>query len=121
MEAISIFLLLKSFIGAYKAGGSIHPTSSVEVYLPWNDTWIELPQLPGWQVPPKWTVKRMDLTRLMSLTSRAQGTQLFLLGGSHTEWNAGKGLVTKEVSQLRWNSGSRNYSWDDEDVRALGR
>ena len=56
----------------------------------------------------------------MSLTSRAKGTQLFLLGGSHAEWNAGKEIVTKEVSLLRWNSGSRNYSWDDEGQRALG-
>ena len=35
----------------YDAENVLHTTNSVELYLPWNDIWIDLPNLPHWEDP----------------------------------------------------------------------
>ena len=93
-----------------------HPVNSVELYLPWNNTWLDLPPLPD----PVDGAGRMDMTRIMSLTDSA-GSNLYLPGGSSSDWNTGLTTDTGTVWRLLWDRGSRTYSWIDSLDPELGR
>ena len=90
--------------------------NSVEVYIPWNNTWIDLPPLPdlgdGYG--------RMDHTRIMFLPDSG-GTHLYLLGGRSTDWNKGDAKVIGTVWRLVWDKSSLTYSWTDSFDPELGR
>ena len=88
----------------------------MEVYIPWNDTWIYLPELPDLGDG----VGRMDQTYIMEL-SGSGGSHLYLLGGSHTDWKIGFIETTKTVWRLVWDMGSKTYSWTDMAIPELGR
>ena len=88
----------------------------MEVYLPWNNTWLDLPPLPDLGDGDG----RMDRTRIMSLTVSG-GSDLHLLGGSRTDWNTGEVRATRTVWRLEWDSGSQTYSWTSRSNQALGR
>ena len=88
----------------------------MEVYIPWNNTWLDLPPLPD----PGDGAGRMDQTRIMFMTGGG-GMQLYLLGGTRYDWNTGTATVTGRVWRLVWESGSHTYSWTDSYVPALGR
>ena len=97
----------------------IHPVYSVEVYIPWNDTWMDLPPLPdfgGGQY-------RMDKTRIMSLPGLAGGGEpgLYLLGGTSSNCSRGEETDTNQVWRLMWDHGSHTYSWTDTYLQELGR
>ena len=97
--------------------GVVHPTSSVEVYLPWNDTWLELPPLPV--LPPG---HRMTESRIFSL-NRGGILKLLLLGGDYnlgSGASTGGGEYTRSVWRLEWRNSNSSYYWTDELVPALG-
>ena len=78
----------------------------MEVYIPWNNTWLDLPLLPELGEG----VGRMDMTSIMSLTDSG-GSTLYLLGGSNNDWSIGVGTTTWTVWRLLWDKGSQTYSW----------
>ena len=114
LELLPCFTI--SHTGEYKNGGGLHSVNSVEVYIPWNDTWLNLPPLPDLGDE----AGRMEQTRIMYMDDSG-GSHLYLLGGSRTDWNTGKTKVTRTVWRLMWHSGSQTYTWIDSYYTALGR
>merc|ERR1712008_184835 len=61
--------------------GRFQPVHTVEVYLPWNNTWLELPTLPTVTYDDG-SVLNITLTQILSLTMGSGGvTTVCLLGG----------------------------------------
>ena len=79
-----------------------HPSPTVEVYIPWNRTWVSLPPLPTLDQGDMWW------TRIISIMI-AGLNRLYLVGGEHYEYNTGVSAVTRLVWQLRHNSSG--YYW----------
>ena len=92
--------------------GAWHPVHSVEVFLPWNNTWIFLPQLPvrnhgGGE-------RKMDMTQVMSISTDAGGGQrLYLPGGSSMDWSTNVETSIKTVWTLEYNTHNKTYHWTD--------
>ena len=86
---------------------SVH---SVEVYLPWNNTWLELPPLPLIDCDQR---LRMDNTRIFSLDKDGWLT-LYLLGGFSSLDN-GMGYNTRAVWRLDWITSNQSYRWTKDD------
>ena len=84
----------------------IHYISSAEVYLPWKDTWLELPPLPD-----IYQGHRMEITRIFSLNTDS-GLRLHLLGGDYGLASGG-GRYTRSVYQLQWQDSNSSYYWTD--------
>ena len=99
-------------------GGAGHPVPTAEVYLPWTDSWRQLPDLPAWTDSSG--SHNMTATRLMLLTGTAGLLELHLLGGTSTDWSTHRVSLTPQVWRLDWNSGSRSYSWTADWDPALG-
>ena len=89
----------------------LHPISSVELYLPWNDTWLELPPLPG-----DGQGQRITDTHIFSLNANG-GLGLNLLGGVLSLSSGGE-VYTNHVWQLMWTNSS--YYWTDELFPPMG-
>ena len=91
----------------------------MEVYIPWNNTWLDLPPLPDLGDGGG----RMEKTRIMSMTDSSNGLALYLLGASRTEMNTGWTTSTDIVWTLVWDMGSKTYSWTHgpTQVPPLGR
>ena len=78
----------------------------MEVYLPWNNTWLELPALPF--IDPG---HRMTDTRIISLTSQGSGVpRLYLLGGNYY-LSPLEIITTDKVWELVWNGKTNSYNW----------
>ena len=90
--------------GFYLEEGVLHPISSVEVYLPWNNTWLELPSLP--YMDPG---RRMEFTRIFSLNLEGV-PRLHLLGGDYAHSSGGITL-SSTVWGLLWNYTNNSYYW----------
>jgi hypothetical protein len=104
---ISVYLIS----GMYSDGHARHPTNSVELYLPWSDSWIPLPPLPN-IVLDDGTALPMTDTLIMSLAATLDTNSLHVMGGANTNWNTGMGQVTSEVWQLHYNSANHTHYWD---------
>ena len=117
MSRCSVFpATLSTNTGVYfDDGGALKSVHSVEVYIPWNNTWLDLPPLPDLGDGGD----RMDRTRIMFLTGG--GFRLHLLGGTRTDWNTGEDSITRRVWKLEWDRGSQTYCWIDSYDPALGR
>ena len=89
----------------------------VEVYIPWNNTWLDLPLLPD----QGYGEGRMERTCIMFLSVSGGVFELYLLGGRRTDWNTGENTVTTGVWTLVWASGSQTYSWSYRFNPLLGR
>ena len=61
-----IYIAAYLTIGLYSDKRLPYPINSVEMYLPWNDTWGDLPTLPNW-TGADGTVHQMTNTHIMSL------------------------------------------------------
>ena len=83
-----------------------HPISSAEVYLPWKDTWLELPPLPVIDQG-----HRMEETRIFSLNTNR--LSLYLLGGDYVQARGGR-MYTRSVWKLQWRASNSSYYWTDE-------
>ena len=98
----------------YKSKKATMPVYGVEVYLPWNDTWMELPELPDMGEGDGGMVK----TRIMSIPDGA--LCLYLLGGSSMNTDGRPQMATARVWQLQWDYNSHNYSWEDRYTPEMG-
>ena len=87
--------------------GVHHQVTSVEVYLPWNDTWVGLADLPVWQ--HEGSEIKMNEAGMIYLISTGG---LFLLGGISGDGNTGRSYAAKKVYDLAWNHSYHSYYWD---------
>ena len=109
--------MLSSSSGFYKdTDGAAHPATSVEVYLPWTDTWEGLGDMPVWHEGG--SERKMDQAGMIFLPSEAE---LILLGGLSMDWNTGVDYLTKKVFELTWNSSSHSYYWHCGGAPDLGK
>ena len=83
-----------------------HSISSVELYVPWNNTWVNLPLLPFVELN-----YRMVATQVMSLSMYGL-SKLCLLGGDY-QVSKNAAIGTNGVWELLWNDTSRSYSWEE--------
>ena len=97
----------------------IHSENSVELYLPWNDTWIKLPSLPYLEGEED-RLYRSHILYLPDLSGPATSS-LYLLGGVSEEWNTGRVEVTNRVWRMLWNIYNNTYFWNNENIPPLGR
>jgi len=94
--------------------GAFQDVLSVEVYLPWNNTWLELPTLPTTTLADG-SVLNMTFTQIFSLTmGSAGGSTLCLLGGEHADLDRDVGTFTPHVWRLSYHSGNHTYYWDHD-------
>ena len=92
--------------------GAFKDVLSVEVYLPWNNTWLELPTLPTW-TNDDGTVRNMTFTQILSLTMGSDGVStVCLLGGEHDDLDTFVVTFTPLVWMLSYHSGNHTYYWD---------
>ena len=88
----------------------LNPVHNVEVYLPWNNTWLELPPLPVTDDQGH----RMDNTRIFSLDKDGL-LALYLLGGfSSLDNNLGE--LTNAVWRLDWFDSNQSYHWTEDEL-----
>ena len=100
--------------GSYKDGGSLfYERNSVELYLPWNDTWIDLPTLPE-IIYANVLVLNMTSTRIMSMALAGNLNALYLVGGSGVDWNMSDEIVNKSVWQLKYSNVNYSYYWAND-------
>ena len=100
-------------------GAALQPTTSVELYLPWNDTWINLPTLPD--IKQHGTVLPVTDTLIMSLAIAGGSNSLHLVGGVHQDWNTGATSMTNNVWRLFFHIGNHSYYWDDHYTHDMGK
>ena len=81
---------------------------SVEVYLPWNNTWLELPPLPLIDDQGN----RMADTRIFPLDKNG-GLALYLLGGL-SKLDNNMGVFTPAVWRLGRFSSNQSYHWTED-------
>ena len=90
------------------------PVYGVEVYLPWNDTWIKLPLLPDLGEGGG----RIARTQIMSIPDGFLA--LYLLGGGSMDKHGGAWNDNARVWHLQWDYSSHNYSWRDRQTPKMG-
>ena len=101
-------------------GDGYHPTNSVELYLPWNNTWVSLHDLPDFPADDG-AVVNMTNTLIMSVDITGAGNTLHLMGGEHTDWSTGVTRITSKVWRLRFNTDTHSYHWKDEIDSNMGK
>lgn len=89
-----------------------YTVSSVELYIPWNDTWVDLPILP---IFTDIGGQRITLTKMLWLQSPVNG--LYLLGGCVADDSC-----TRQVWRLQWAEDTQSYFWysDSDLIPPLG-
>jgi hypothetical protein len=106
-------------IGVYRDGDVLHPTSSVELYLPWSDSWIPLPSLPNITLSDG-AVLPMTNTHIMFLVTNS-ANMVHLVGGTSTDWNTGLETMTSKVWELPYNRANHTYYWDTSIAPDMGK
>ena len=92
----------------YDDASVLHPTPTVELYIPWNRTWVSLPPLPTLDQGDMW------FTRIISMMSGGLN-MLYLVGGLHYDPNTRVGTYTRHVWTLQ-HSSSGYYWYSNSDV-----
>ena len=90
--------------------GVYHSVNSVELYLPWNNTWVFLPQLPQFTNGDGSVISMTD-THIMSLDLINGAFSLYLIGGSHLDYNTDVETVSDRVWRLVFNTTNHGYYW----------
>ena len=98
--------------------GTMHPVSSAELYIPWNNTWVPLPTLPDWTADG--SVHQMTITQVMVMDTAGVANRLYLVGGASMDWSTMTESSIKTVWVLRFNSASHGYYWDSSTTQAMG-
>ena len=80
----------------------------MEVFVPWSNTWRELPSLP--LMDPE---ERIDQTRIFSLQLDG-ALHLYLLGGSSGN------IHGRQVWRLDWSSSHNGYIWAEFEHSMMG-
>ena len=91
------------------------PVPTVEVFIPWKNTWYSLPDLPTF-TDDHGGERNMTDTKLMTL----DGSRPYLVGGAWIDMNTGHGRYTKNVWMLEWDPYTRTYHWTQL-AHTLGR
>ena len=115
-----IYITVYRIAGTYGHGHHYLSTNSVEVYLPWNDTWIDLPTLPDISKHDGSVVPMTD-TNILSLDIASSGNRLHLVGGESMNWNTGAMTDVKKVYRLEFDRGNKSYSWSDHYDHEMGK
>ena len=85
----------------------------MELYVPWNDTWIYLPDLPRIEVEKEELV--LSKTHIVSIAENDRGSALLLLGGTFVNRKTmSEEKPSQGVWRLLWDRTSRSYSWTDQ-------
>jgi hypothetical protein len=100
--------------GLYQNGVD-HPVHSAEVYLPWNDTWVELPDLPSFRDPKTGTYKNISQTRILSLSN-----VVHLIGGIAIDWKTNSEKISNLVWRLKFNSVNQSFFWTNDVDQPMG-
>ena len=102
--------------GEFSEKGKIHPATRVELYVPWNDTCIYLPDLP--KIDEELI---MSKTHIVSIAENDRGSALFLLGGTFVNRKTmSHSRTSRGVWRLLWDETSRSYSWTDQFDAKMG-
>ena len=89
----------------------------MELYVPWNDTWIYLPDLP--KINEELI---MSKTHIVSIADNNRGSALLLLGGTFVNRKTMSDETTSRgVWRLRWDETSHSYSWTDQFDTKMGK
>ena len=92
----------------------------MELYVPWNDTWIYLPDLPKIEVENEELIMRK--THIVSIADNARGSALVLLGGTFVNRKTMSDETTsRKVWRLLWEEASHSYSWTDQFDTKMGK
>ena len=94
----------------------------MELYVPWNDTWIYLPDLPKIEDPVEKEELIMSKTHIVSISDNARGSALLLLGGTFVNRKTmSEEKSSREVWRLLWDETSHSYSWTDQFDSKMGK
>ena len=97
---------------------TVQPTRSVELYIPWNNSWVSLPSLPDF--PDDGIVCKMTFTHIMLIDLSGRGNSLYLMGGVDMVWSPVTEYITAAVFELVFNSASHSYYWDSALTQHMG-
>ena len=93
----------------------------MELYVPWNDTWIYLPDLPKIEGPVEKEELIMSKTHIASIADSDRGSALLLLGGTFVNRKTmSKEKISRKVWRLLWDERSHSYSWTDQFDTEMG-
>ena len=102
--------------GEFSEKGKIHPATRVELYVPWNDTWIYLPDLP--KIDEELI---MSKTHIVSIAENDRGSALLLLGGTFVKRQTmSEETRSRVVWRLLWDKTRHSYSWTDQFDTKIG-
>ena len=81
----------------------------MELFVPWNDTWIYLPDLPKIEVEKEELI--MSKTHVVSIAENDRGSALLLLGGTFVNRKTmSEEKSSRGVWRLLWDKTSCSYS-----------
>ena len=107
--------------GEFSEKQQIHPATRVELYIPWNDTWIYLPDLPKKEDQVKNEELIMSKTHIVSIAENERGSALLLLGGTFVNRKTmSEEIPSRGVWRLLWDKTSHSYSWTDQFDTKMG-
>ena len=92
--------------------GRLCPVHSAEVYLPWNNTWLELPPLPLINDQDQ-DMGELYNSRIFSLNKEGL-LNLYLLGGISGINTEDDNVYTNDVWRLIWDSSNQSYHWTED-------
>ena len=102
------YYCLYCYTGQYKDDAGVrHNTRTVEVYLPWSQSWRTLPTLPTFTTTDGVQYNITD-AHIFSLQTDG-GYSLSLVGGLYHDLTRNVVLPTKYIYTLRYNG---TYHWD---------
>ena len=105
-------MVINTPTGSYLDDDNVpHSALTVELYLPWSDSWIDLPDLPNWEYEDG-TVVQMTDTNIVSLPISSDTHSVALLGGEHVDWDTGEESMNPNVWELVFNNENKTYTWD---------
>ena len=124
MQSSIVSLTSNQCLGAYFEKEDIHTTSKVELYIPWNNTWVYLPDLPEIEDPITEEKLPMSKTHIVSIDQKNKGPALLLLGGSavkHEPINKKRDKATSRlVWRLQWQRENNTFSWTEHFDKEMG-
>ena len=87
--------------------GVVHNIRSVEVYLPWSDTWFNLPTLPTFT--DDGVQYNITNAQIFNILLKNGGYKLFLVGGMDYDIEGEALMTTKHIYHLHYNG---SYHWN---------
>ena len=96
-----------------------HYTRTVEVYLPWSDTWFNLPTLPTFS-DVDGTQYNITAAQIFSILT-SNSYQVYLMGGVNYDINRSVVKPTKQVYRLEYNGTFHYWNHDSAIVPDMGK